>query len=95
MIYIVKTVMLSCSGGIIVEEIVAYILINTEVAKEHEVADRIRNEFKDYVEDVRVTYGQYDIVVKVKASSLKEIDKLLTRMRAVPGVLTSLTLIGT
>ncbi len=77
------------------EEIVAYILINTEVAKEHEVADRIRNEFKDYVEDVRVTYGQYDIVVKVRASSLKEIDKLLTRMRAVPGVLTSLTLIGT
>ncbi len=77
------------------EEIVAYILINTEVAKEHEVADRIRSEFKDYVEDVRVTYGQYDIVVKVKASSLKEIDKLLTRMRAVPGVLTSLTLIGT
>ncbi|MEB3758070.1 MAG: Lrp/AsnC ligand binding domain-containing protein [Desulfurococcales archaeon] len=77
------------------EEIVAYILINTEVAKEHEVADRIRSEFRDYVEDVRVTYGQYDIVVKVKASSLKEIDKLLTRMRAVPGVLTSLTLIGT
>ncbi len=77
------------------EEIVAYILINTEVAKEHEVADRIRSEFKDYVEDVRVTYGQYDIVVKVRASSLKEIDKLLTRMRAVPGVLTSLTLIGT
>lgn len=77
------------------EEIVAYILINTEVAKEHGVADRIRSEFKDYVEDVRVTYGQYDIVVKVKASSLKEIDKLLTRMRAVPGVLTSLTLIGT
>jgi DNA-binding Lrp family transcriptional regulator len=78
-----------------VEEIVAYILINTEVAKEHEVADRIRSEFEGYVEDVRVTYGQYDIVVKAKASSLKEIDKLITRMRSIPGVLTTLTLIGT
>ncbi len=74
--------------------IVAYVLINTEVAMEHEVAEKIREEFKDYVEDVRVTYGQFDIVVKIKARSLKEVDKVITRMRAVKGVLTSLTLIG-
>jgi len=74
--------------------IVAYVLINTEVAMEHEVAEKIREEFKNYVEDVRVTYGQFDIVVKIKARSLKEVDKVITRMRAVKGVLTSLTLIG-
>jgi DNA-binding Lrp family transcriptional regulator len=82
-------------GNKLEEQIVAYVLINTEVAKEHEVAEAIRKEFKDNVEDVRVTYGQFDVVVKIKGSSLREIDKIITRMRSLPGVLTSLTLIGT
>ncbi|MCE4615076.1 MAG: Lrp/AsnC ligand binding domain-containing protein [Desulfurococcales archaeon] len=77
------------------EQIIAYVLINTEVAKEHEVAEAVKKEFKDNVEDVRVTYGQFDVVVKVKASSLREIDKIITKMRSLKGVLTSLTLIGT
>ncbi|MCE4606528.1 MAG: Lrp/AsnC ligand binding domain-containing protein [Desulfurococcales archaeon] len=77
------------------EQIIAYVLVNTEVAKEHEVADAIKEEFKDNIEDVRVTYGQFDVVVKVKASSLREVDKIITKMRSLPGVLTSLTLIGT
>ncbi|MEB3757046.1 MAG: Lrp/AsnC ligand binding domain-containing protein [Desulfurococcales archaeon] len=77
------------------EQIIAYVLINTEVAREHDVAEAIKKEFKDNIEDVRVTYGQFDVVVKVKASSLREIDKIITKMRSLPGVLTSLTLIGT
>jgi len=77
------------------EQIIAYVLINTEVAREHDVAEAIKKEFRENIEDVRVTYGQFDVVVKVKASSLREIDKIITKMRSLHGVLTSLTLIGT
>ena len=77
------------------EQIIAYVLINTEVAREHDVAEAIKKEFRDNIDDVRVTYGQFDVVVKVKASSLREIDKIITKMRSLHGVLTSLTLIGT
>ncbi|MEB3845091.1 MAG: Lrp/AsnC family transcriptional regulator [Desulfurococcales archaeon] len=76
--------------------IFAIVLVNTIVGREHEVASNIRRILKALgIEgSVYVTYGLYDIVVCFNAKSLKDVDKVVTSIRASNGVRESATLIA-
>ncbi len=73
--------------------IVAFILVNTEIGSEHEVAEKIRR--LKGVEEALVTYGEYDVVVKVRVSSIRELDEVVTSIRRIEGVRLTSTLIAT
>ncbi len=74
------------------EKIVAYILLLADIGKEHEVAKRIKQ--LNGVSEVKVVYGEYDIVVRVEVSSLRELDKVVTSIRSIPHVIRSITLVS-
>jgi len=56
--------------------VVAYILCVTEVGKEKEVQMKLK-EFKE-VKEVYVVYGEYDLIVKVELSELKDLDAFIS-----------------
>jgi len=74
-------------------EIVAYLLLRTELNVEYDVLDRIKS-LGDCIDDARVTYGQYDIVVRLKCPDMRSLDKVITAIRGIKGVAETMTLIS-
>ncbi len=69
----------------------AYVLINVGSGSE----DKVLNEIKKTqgVKEVYVSYGVYDLVVKVAADSAEEMKETVThRLRNINGVVSTLTL---
>ena len=75
---------------------VAFVLIVTEMGKEYEVAEAVRRLGQQLgVEtEAYVVYGEYDVAAKIAADSLRKIDKAVTSIRSMPGVLRTVTLIA-
>lgn len=71
--------------------VVAYILLKTAIAREHEVAQEI-SRLKGVVE-VKVVFGEYDVVVKVATRDVKELDEVVTSIRRIDGVAITSTLV--
>jgi uncharacterized protein with GYD domain len=65
-------------------------LINVEVGKEHEIANRIKGILG--VVNVDVVYGEYDIVIKLEGK-LNELDSANLKIRQIGGVTRTVTLI--
>ncbi len=78
------------------ERVVAFVLIVTEIGREYEVADRVRRLAGEYGVEIEayVVYGEYDVAVKVTADSLRKVDKVVTAIRGLGGVLRTVTLIA-
>jgi DNA-binding Lrp family transcriptional regulator len=76
------------------EGITAFILMIIELGKEYDIARRVKEEFPEEVKEVHVTYGEYDVVAKVAVKSLKDLDRVVTEIRSMPGVKTTTTLIS-
>ena len=53
----------------------AYILIVTKFGKTKEVANKLID--LEFVEDVRELYGQYDIIIKLRASDFKKLEDMI------------------
>ena len=70
----------------------AYFMAIVKRGTEHEVAGRIRN--MNGVADATVTYGLYDIVVRIEAQNLGHLDALVTEMRKIEEILQNTTLVG-
>ncbi|MEM0217751.1 MAG: Lrp/AsnC ligand binding domain-containing protein [Candidatus Nezhaarchaeales archaeon] len=70
----------------------AYILLKTVIAKEHEVAQVLRG-IKGIIE-VKVVFGEYDVVVKAQAENARELDEIVTSIRRINGVTVTSTLIA-
>jgi DNA-binding Lrp family transcriptional regulator len=70
--------------------VVAYILIQTEVGKAAQVAEKIVEiEGVQQAEDVT---GPYDVIVRAEARSIDELGKLVVaRVQAVDGITRTLT----
>ncbi len=72
----------------------AFVLINVEAGAEDSVLKQVRK--IGTVEESYVSYGVYDLVVKVKANSMEELKDIVShRIRAISEVRSSLTLILT
>ncbi len=75
------------AGGII-----AYILARINLGKEYELLEQIRR--LPNIDEVRVVYGEFDMVIKVKVSTMFELDRIVTQIRKLNGVVTTTTLIS-
>jgi len=72
----------------------AFVLFNVGSGSE----DKVLNEAKKIkgVEEVYVSYGVYDLLVKIKADSMEELKELVThKLRNIDNVRSTLTLILT
>ncbi|HID41780.1 MAG TPA: Lrp/AsnC family transcriptional regulator [Pyrodictium sp.] len=78
------------------ERVVAFVLAVTEIGKEYDVAEKIRDVAKQAGVDVEayVVYGEYDVAAKIVADGLRKIDRAVTMIRTLPGVLRTVTLIA-
>ncbi len=78
------------------EKVVAFVLCVTEIGKEYDVVRKIGEIAKSVgVEaEAYVVYGEYDVAVKLVADSLRKIDKAVTMIRSIPGIMRTVTLIA-
>ena len=75
------------------ENITAYILLTVEIGREHDVVERI-SAMGENVE-AKIVYGEYDVIVRVEIESLKNLERIVSKIRRIPGVLKTITLIST
>ncbi|MCS7108576.1 MAG: Lrp/AsnC ligand binding domain-containing protein [Sulfolobales archaeon] len=75
-----------------VGNIVAYILVRVNLGREYELLEQI-NKIPN-IDEVRIVYGEYDMIIKVKVNTLFELDKIVTHVRRLNGVITTTTLIS-
>ncbi|MCC6003995.1 MAG: Lrp/AsnC ligand binding domain-containing protein [Thermofilum sp.] len=70
----------------------SYILVTTKPGKEYDVAAEVKK--FPFVSDVDVTYGLWDLVVRVQPPSLAELDKVITMIRSIKDVEQTVTLVS-
>jgi len=75
-----------------VEVVKACVVATVKRGTEHEVARKIR-QMKE-VTEVLVTYGLYDLVVRIEAESLGQLDKIVTDIRQMAEIKQTSTLVG-
>lgn len=75
------------------EVVRAYVVATVKRGTEHEVAEKIRK-MRD-VTEVLVTYGLYDLVIRIEAKSLGHLDKIITEIRQIEEIEQTSTLVGT
>jgi DNA-binding Lrp family transcriptional regulator len=75
-----------------VEVVKAYVVATVKRGTEHDAAQKIRK-IKE-VTEVLVTYGLYDVVVRIEAKSLGHLDKIVTDIRQMAEIKQTSTLLG-
>ncbi len=70
----------------------AYFMAIVKQGMEHEVANKLRQ--MEGVTEALVTYGLWDVIVRIEAPSLGKLDALITEMRKIPEVVQTSTLVG-
>ena len=70
----------------------AYFMAIVKRGTEHDVAQRLRK--MSGVTEVLVTYGLWDIVVRIEASTLGKLDTIITEMRKIEEITETSTLVG-
>ncbi len=74
--------------------VVAYILVKVLAGKERDVVDKVLKDFHRNVTEARITYGDYDIVIRVEADNMRLLDTIVTSIRKIEGVEETKTLIA-
>ena len=74
------------------ERVKAYLVANVKQGAEHKVAQKIR-EMKE-VTEVLVTYGLWDLIVRIEAETLGHLDKIITDIRQIEEIKQTSTHIG-
>jgi DNA-binding Lrp family transcriptional regulator len=70
----------------------AFVLLNVATGSEDEVVKQIKN--LDVVEESFISYGVYDIIVRVKADTMDKLKDAVThKIRSINQVRSTLTLI--
>jgi len=71
---------------------VAYVLATVRTGREYDVIEEIKR--MKGVKEVTLTYGLWDLVIKVETETLGELDNIVTNIRRIEGVEQTATLIG-
>jgi len=72
----------------------AYILAVVSLGSEYQIAEEILKLGNEKTKvSVDVVFGEYDLVVIVETTDLKEVDRVVTQLRKIPGVQRTSTLI--
>ena len=56
---------------------IVYVLVQSEIGDEMDVLSDLLK--IDFVKEAKGTFGYYDILVKIEASSEKEIERIITK----------------
>jgi DNA-binding Lrp family transcriptional regulator len=75
-----------------VEIVKAYVVATVKRGMEHNAAQKIKR--MNEVTEVLVTYGLYDVVVRIEAKSLGQLDKIVTDIRQMTEIKQTSTLVG-
>jgi DNA-binding Lrp family transcriptional regulator len=67
-------------------------LLIAEVGKEYEVVQELK-EIKG-MQEVKAVYGEFDIVSRIEGVDLKALDEAVTKLRKIPSVIRTVTLIS-
>jgi DNA-binding Lrp family transcriptional regulator len=71
---------------------IAYVLINSEVGKEHDVIEQLKK--MDSVKEINYVYGVYDIVTKVETKDINDLKSaVIAEIRKLDYVKSTLTMI--
>lgn len=76
-----------------VPKVVAYVLALASAGSEHDVCEQIKK--IDDVDDAKVCYGAWDIVVTVETESFGKLDAVVTKIRKLPNIEQTTTLVAT
>ncbi len=72
--------------------ITSYTLARVNPAQDKEVYNKVRK-FSE-VQEVILTYGEYDLIIKVQSDSLKDLDQFIfNKLRTTDGVAATTTLL--
>jgi DNA-binding Lrp family transcriptional regulator len=71
---------------------IAYVLLNTDLDQGSLVSTEL--EGVDEVKEVFGLYGVYDFILKLEAENMSEIKEIITKIRRIPNIRSSLTLIA-
>lgn len=69
----------------------AYVLLKVSSGAEKDVCKKIAD--LDSVIDASIIYGEYDIIAKVSAQEITQLNDLLDKIRSVPSVILTSTMI--
>jgi DNA-binding Lrp family transcriptional regulator len=75
-----------------VEIVKAYVVATVKRGMEHVASQKIKK--MNEVTEVLVTYGLYDVVVRIEAKSLGQLDKIVTDIRQMAEIRQTSTLVG-
>jgi DNA-binding Lrp family transcriptional regulator len=73
-------------------KVTSYVLVVTEVGKEHEVAQELLK--IEGVSVAQTVYGEFDVITKVDRENLKDLDEAVTKLRKTNGIIRTMTLIS-
>jgi len=73
-------------------KVIAYVLAIVTTGKEYEVLEVIKS-FPHVTEAIAV-FGEFDVAIRLEADSLSDIDSIVTRIRSIPEVKRTVTLVG-
>jgi len=68
----------------------AFIMINAEIGSEDQLAGELRK--LNNVREVHPVYGAYDIVVKVEAETMDQLKEVISRIRKLDKIKSTLTM---
>lgn len=69
----------------------AYLLMVCEVGLERDIEEEVRK--VENVTNVDIVYGEYDIIVTTVVNDIKQLDKVVSEIRHIKGVLRTITLL--
>ena len=74
-------------------KVIAYVLALASAGSEHDIAEQIKK-IED-VTDAKVCYGAWDIVVSVQTENFGKLDAVVTKIRKLPNIEQTTTLVAT
>ena len=70
----------------------AYIMINVKTGTEDEVCEKVLK--YNEVEEAAAIYGEFDLILKVKAKDMNNLDKLIVdKLSGIPDILLTATML--
>ncbi|HDD33592.1 MAG TPA: Lrp/AsnC family transcriptional regulator [Thermofilaceae archaeon] len=73
-------------------KVIAFVLATIRTGSEYDVVEEVKG--IDGVKEVFITYGVWDVIIRVEVESLSELDRVVTQIRSVKGVEYTTTLVG-
>jgi len=73
-------------------KVVAYILIVTDIGKEYEVVQELKK--IKAISEAKAVYGEFDILTRIESIDLRALDDAVTKLRKIPSIVRTMTLIS-